>query len=150
METCSFNGTSISMADYGMESLVREMNYEGAKLARKVRRRARGAAAARRVCRLPQPRGGRSCGSCSRGFCSHHSSRLQCAFRRGRHLPPRPPSQAVDEFNARDPAWPRFVMGALGPTNRTTSMSPKVSVVSTGGGGGGGARRLTPHSLLTC
>jgi 5-methyltetrahydrofolate--homocysteine methyltransferase len=34
LETCTFNANSISMADYGMESLVWEINYEGAKLAR--------------------------------------------------------------------------------------------------------------------
>ena len=72
IETCSFNGTSISMADYHMEALVFEMNFEGARLARR----------------------------------------------------------ACDEFNVREaaspaPAW-RFVAGAIGPTNRTVSMSPKV------------------------
>ena len=36
LETCTFNANSISMADYGMESLVREINFEGAKLARLV------------------------------------------------------------------------------------------------------------------
>ncbi len=34
LETCTFNANSISMADYGMESLVWEINHEGAKLAR--------------------------------------------------------------------------------------------------------------------
>jgi len=34
LETCTFNANSISMADYGMESLVWEINFEGAKLAR--------------------------------------------------------------------------------------------------------------------
>ncbi len=34
IETNTFNGTRISMSDYGMEDLVYEINYEGAKLAR--------------------------------------------------------------------------------------------------------------------
>ncbi len=33
---------------------------------------------------------------------------------------------AADEFTHTEPAKPRFVAGALGPTNRTASMSPKV------------------------
>ena len=33
IETCSFNGTSISMADYGMEALSFEINVAAAKLA---------------------------------------------------------------------------------------------------------------------
>jgi 5-methyltetrahydrofolate--homocysteine methyltransferase len=36
LETCTFNANSISMADYGMESLVWEINHTGAKLAREV------------------------------------------------------------------------------------------------------------------
>ncbi|MCY7350915.1 MAG: methionine synthase [Cytophagaceae bacterium] len=35
-ETNTFSGTSIAMADYGMESLVYELNYESARLAREV------------------------------------------------------------------------------------------------------------------
>jgi 5-methyltetrahydrofolate--homocysteine methyltransferase len=34
--------------------------------------------------------------------------------------------QAVDEFTARTPDKPRFVSGSIGPTAKTTSMSPKV------------------------
>ncbi len=34
LETCTFNSTSISMADYGMQHLVYELNVAGAKLAR--------------------------------------------------------------------------------------------------------------------
>ena len=34
IETSTFNSTSIAMADYGMEALVRELNVEGARLAR--------------------------------------------------------------------------------------------------------------------
>ncbi len=34
--------------------------------------------------------------------------------------------EAADEWSARTPAKPRFVAGAIGPTNRTLSMSPDV------------------------
>ncbi|MGH8634577.1 MAG: homocysteine S-methyltransferase family protein, partial [Burkholderiales bacterium] len=34
---------------------------------------------------------------------------------------------AADEFTAKDPSRPRFVAGALGPTNRTASISPEVN-----------------------
>ncbi len=36
LETNTFNSTAVSMADYGMESIVYELNFEGAKLARSV------------------------------------------------------------------------------------------------------------------
>ncbi|MEO6698011.1 MAG: homocysteine S-methyltransferase family protein, partial [Paraperlucidibaca sp.] len=36
IETNSFNGTQVSMADYGMETLARELNFEAAALARRV------------------------------------------------------------------------------------------------------------------
>ena len=36
LETNTFNANSVSMADYGMEALVHELNYEGARLARAV------------------------------------------------------------------------------------------------------------------
>jgi len=36
LETNTFNANSVSMADYGMEALVYELNYEGARLARQV------------------------------------------------------------------------------------------------------------------
>jgi len=36
LETNTFNSTAVSMADYHMESLAYELNYEGAKLAREV------------------------------------------------------------------------------------------------------------------
>jgi 5-methyltetrahydrofolate--homocysteine methyltransferase len=35
--------------------------------------------------------------------------------------------EAADEFERRDPDTPRFVAGALGPTNRTASISPDVN-----------------------
>ncbi len=34
--------------------------------------------------------------------------------------------EAADEFSAKTPDKPRFVAGSIGPTNKTTSMSPKV------------------------
>ena len=69
IETNTFNAQVISMEDYGMAELVREINLEGAKLAR----------------------------------------------------------LAADEFTAKNPAKPRFVAGAVGPTNKTASMSPDVN-----------------------
>ena len=69
LETNSFNSTAISLADYGMESLVYELNVASAKLARDI----------------------------------------------------------ADQFEARDPARPRFVAGVLGPTSRTASISPDVN-----------------------
>lgn len=36
IETNTFSGTTIAMADYGMEDLVMELNYESAKIARRV------------------------------------------------------------------------------------------------------------------
>src|SRR5919112_1794798 len=35
--------------------------------------------------------------------------------------------EAADQYERRDPETPRFVAGALGPTNRTASMSPDVN-----------------------
>ncbi len=35
--------------------------------------------------------------------------------------------QVADEFNKKNPEKPRFVAGAMGPTNRTASMSPNVN-----------------------
>jgi 5-methyltetrahydrofolate--homocysteine methyltransferase len=35
--------------------------------------------------------------------------------------------QAADEFTAKDPSKPRFVAGAIGPMNRTLSLSPDVN-----------------------
>ena len=69
IETNTFNSTSISQADYGMEHLVRELNFEAARLAK----------------------------------------------------------EAADHFTARDTNKPRFVVGSLGPTNRTASLSPDVN-----------------------
>ncbi|MBS1527487.1 MAG: methionine synthase, partial [Bacteroidetes bacterium] len=35
--------------------------------------------------------------------------------------------EIADEYNGKDPSKPRFVAGAIGPTNRTASMSPDVN-----------------------
>lgn len=69
IETNTFNGTSISMADYGMEALVYKLNVESAKIAK----------------------------------------------------------QAADEYTLLNPAKPRYVAGAVGPTNKTASLSPDVN-----------------------
>ena len=68
VETNTFSGTSIAMADYALEGIVHELNIAAAKLAR----------------------------------------------------------EAADEAMAKDPGRPRFVAGAIGPTNRTASLSPDV------------------------
>ncbi|WP_174298271.1 homocysteine S-methyltransferase family protein [Sphingomonas bacterium] len=72
-ETNTFSANVISQADYGAEHLVREINLESARLARRL----------------------------------------------------------ADEFQARDAErgiWrPRFVAGAIGPTNKTLSLSPDVN-----------------------
>jgi 5-methyltetrahydrofolate--homocysteine methyltransferase len=65
VETNTFSGTTIGMADYHLEDLVYELNFQSAKIAREV----------------------------------------------------------ANEFNDK----PRFVAGAIGPTNRTASMSPDVN-----------------------
>ena len=69
VETNTFNSTTISLADYGLQHLARELNVVGARLAR----------------------------------------------------------EACDAAEARDPSRPRFVIGVLGPTSRTASISPDVN-----------------------
>ena len=69
VETNTFNSTSVSLADYHLQHLVRELNREGAKLAR----------------------------------------------------------SACDAAEAKTPGKPRFVIGVLGPTSRTASLSPDVN-----------------------
>jgi 5-methyltetrahydrofolate--homocysteine methyltransferase len=69
IETNTFNGTRISQSDYGLESLVYELNVASAKLARR----------------------------------------------------------AADRFCQKTPEKPRFVAGAIGPTNKTASISPDVN-----------------------
>jgi 5-methyltetrahydrofolate--homocysteine methyltransferase len=69
IETNTFNCQAVSLEDYGMQSLARELNLAAAKIARK----------------------------------------------------------AADEYTAKNPAKPRFVAGAIGPMNRTLSLSPDVN-----------------------
>ena len=69
VETNTFNSTSVSLADYRLQHLVRELNREGARLAR----------------------------------------------------------AACDAAEAATPDHPRFVVGVLGPTSRTASLSPDVN-----------------------
>lgn len=69
VETNTFNATAISQADYHLEHLVRELNREGARIAR----------------------------------------------------------AACDAAEAKTPDQPRFVIGVLGPTSRTASISPDVN-----------------------
>ncbi|MBC7572447.1 MAG: methionine synthase [Spirosoma sp.] len=69
IETNTFSATTIAMADYHMESLAYELNYESARIAR----------------------------------------------------------EAADEVTRQNPDKPRFVAGAMGPTNRTASLSPDVN-----------------------
>ena len=67
--TNTFSATTIAQADYGMEELAYEINFESAKIAR----------------------------------------------------------AACDEWEAKNPGDVRFVNGAIGPTNRTASISPDVN-----------------------
>jgi len=69
VETNTFNSTSVSLADYRLQHLVRELNRDGARLAR-----------------------------------------IEC-----------------DAVEATNPAKPRFVIGVLGPTSCTASLSPDVN-----------------------
>lgn len=69
VETNTFSGTTIAMADYDMEHLVYELNYESAKIAKSV----------------------------------------------------------AEEFTLTESHKPRFVAGAMGPTNKTASLSPDVN-----------------------
>ncbi|WP_152206671.1 methionine synthase [Marinobacter changyiensis] len=69
IETNTFNSTQVSQADYGLESIAKELNVAASQLARKI----------------------------------------------------------ADEYTAKNPAKPRFVAGAVGPTSRTASISPDVN-----------------------
>jgi len=69
LETNTFNANSISMADFGMEDLVSELNISAVTVAK----------------------------------------------------------QAVEEFKKKHGVKPIFIAGAIGPTNKTTSISPKVN-----------------------
>ncbi|MCX8490514.1 MAG: homocysteine S-methyltransferase family protein, partial [Cyclobacteriaceae bacterium] len=68
-ETNTFSGTTIAQADYHLEDIVYELNFQSAKIAKEV----------------------------------------------------------AIEFTKREPDKPRFVAGAVGPTNRTLSISPNVN-----------------------
>jgi 5-methyltetrahydrofolate--homocysteine methyltransferase len=69
IETNTFSSTSVAQADYRLEDLAYELNYEAARLAR----------------------------------------------------------ETADAFAEKTPERPRYVAGALGPTNRTASLSPDVN-----------------------
>ncbi len=69
LETNTFNSTSISQADYGLESLVYQLNFESARIA----------------------------------------------------------SEVARKYSKLTPGKPRFVAGSIGPTNKTTSLSPDVN-----------------------
>lgn len=69
VETNTFSATTIAMADYELEDQVYQLNFESARIAKKV----------------------------------------------------------AQEFTAKEPHKPRFVAGAMGPTNKTASMSPDVN-----------------------
>ncbi|MBK7172681.1 MAG: methionine synthase [Bacteroidales bacterium] len=69
IETNTFNANKVSMADYALESEVRNINIEAAKIAKAI----------------------------------------------------------AAKFTRRNPEKPRFVAGAIGPTNKTASMSPDVN-----------------------
>lgn len=69
IETNTFSGTTIAQADYHLEHIIYDLNYQSAKIAR----------------------------------------------------------EAADEFTKAQPHKPRFVAGAMGPTNKTASLSPDVN-----------------------
>ncbi len=69
VETNTFNANVISQADYHLQEIAYELNFESAKIAKEI----------------------------------------------------------ADEFNKKFPDKPRFVAGALGPTNKTLSLSPNVN-----------------------
>ncbi|MBU0529662.1 methionine synthase [bacterium] len=82
ISTNTFNATRISQADYGTESFTAEINYEAARIARRI----------------------------------------------------------ADNYTKVTPHKPRFVVGVLGPTNRTASISPDVNDP--------GARNITFDELV--
>ncbi|HNP08808.1 MAG TPA: homocysteine S-methyltransferase family protein [Cyclobacteriaceae bacterium] len=69
VETNTFSGTSVAQADYHLEDIVYDLNYESAKIAKEI----------------------------------------------------------ANEITRQNPDKPRFVAGALGPTNKTASLSPDVN-----------------------
>jgi 5-methyltetrahydrofolate--homocysteine methyltransferase len=124
IETCTFNGTDISMADYHMEGLVREINLEAAKLAKKVR-------GPYFVCgRADAPLQHLLVASSLQAHWPYHLHNHHPSppffFSLPPTFPPSPSPKACVEYTAKNPSHPRFAAGAIGPTNRTVSMSPKV------------------------
>jgi 5-methyltetrahydrofolate--homocysteine methyltransferase len=69
IETNTFSGTRIAQADYHLEDVIYDLNFQSARLAK----------------------------------------------------------EAADEFTKKEPHKPRFVAGAMGPTNKTASLSPDVN-----------------------
>lgn len=69
VETNTFSGTSVAQADYGLESVVYELNKRSAEIAK----------------------------------------------------------TATEKFTKQNPDKPRFVIGSMGPTNKTASISPEVT-----------------------
>ena len=69
IETNSFSANAVSMADYGLQEYVYELNFAAAQIAKK----------------------------------------------------------ATEKYSKQNPSKPRFVAGSIGPTNRSTSMSPDVN-----------------------
>lgn len=69
IETNTFSGTTIAQADYHLEHIIYDLNYQSAKIAKEV----------------------------------------------------------AEEFTTAEPHKPRFVAGAMGPTNKTASLSPDVN-----------------------
>ena len=100
VETNTFSGTCIAQLDYGLEGYAYELNL--------VRRRGAG---------------GR-CGHARRSapLALHDSPLASRALQESARVARR----ACDDVSALQPHKPRFVAGALGPTNRTLSISPKV------------------------
>jgi len=72
VETNTFSSTTISMADYGLQEAICDLNLAATRLAR----------------------------------------------------------EAADEAMSEDPGRPRFVAGAIGPTNRTASLSPTIPMLT--------------------
>ncbi|OZC02012.1 methionine synthase [Rubricoccus marinus] len=105
VSTNTFNAQAISMEDYGMTGLVREINVAAAHLAREAIEQWReGASGQSPVGRAPEASGvGDASGA--RGVDAH-----------------RDPAQSP----VSSPQSPRFVAGSIGPMNRTLSLSPDV------------------------
>ncbi len=112
-ETNTFSGTVIAQADYGMEHIVYELNKLGCELAVDA---AKEVGVARSVPAAP-PHAVAPCTT---------TNRIPLRVT----LPPPParahPSTTASQLTAKEPHRPRLVAGAIGPTNRTLSISPSV------------------------